>query len=135
MARQMKAERDKRANILEAEGFRQAEILKAEGETIGHSGCRSSKEAAFREAEARERLALAEANAKMGSDAIAGGSPQSLNYFPGQKYIEALQGIVTSPNRKLLMMLMDTANVMGSDRRNCGDRQRSAAGKEHRCQP
>ncbi len=116
MARQMKAERDKRANILEAEGFRQAEILKAEGEKQSVIlAAEAQKEAAFREAEARERLALAEANAaKMVSDAIAGGSPQSLNYFLGQKYIEALQGIVTSPNQKLLMMPMDTANVMGS---------------------
>ena len=116
MARQMKAERDKRANILEAEGFRQAEILKAEGEKQSVMlAAEAQKEAAFREAEARERLALAEANAaKMVSDAIAGGSPQSLNYFLGQKYIEALQGIVTSPNQKLLMMPMDTANVMGS---------------------
>ncbi len=116
MARQMKAERDKRANILEAEGFRQAEILKAEGEKQSVIlAAEAQKEAAFREAEARERLALAEANAaKMMSDAIAGGSPQSLNYFLGQKYIEALQGIVTSPNQKLLMMPMDTANVMGS---------------------
>ena len=116
MARQMKAERDKRANILEAEGFRQAEILKAEGEKQSVIlAAEAQKEVAFREAEARERLALAEANAaKMVSDAIAGGSPQSLNYFLGQKYIEALQGIVTSPNQKLLMMPMDTANVMGS---------------------
>ena len=116
MARQMKAERDKRANILEAEGFRQAEILKAEGEKQSVIlAAEAQKEAAFREAEARERLALAEANAaKMVSDAIAGGSPQSLNYFLGQKYIEALQGIVTSPNQKLLMRPMDTANVMGS---------------------
>lgn len=116
MARQMKAERDKRANILEAEGFRQAEILKAEGEKQSVIlAAEAQKEAAFREAEARERLALAEANAaKMVSDAIADGSPQSLNYFLGQKYIEALQGIVTSPNQKLLMMPMDTANVMGS---------------------
>ena len=126
MARQMKAERDKRASVLEAEGIRQSEILKAEGEKqaviLAAEADKQSailaagaKEAAFREAEARERLALAEANAaKMVSDAIAGGSPQSLNYFLGQKYIDALQGIVTSPNQKLLMMPMDTANVMSS---------------------
>ena len=127
MARQMKAERDKRASVLEAEGIRQSEILKAEGEKqavilaaeadkqSAILAAEAKKEAAFREAEARERLALAEANAaKMVSDAIAGGSPQSLNYFLGQKYIDALQGIVTSPNQKLLMMPMDTANVMSS---------------------
>ena len=116
MARQMKAERDKRASVLEAEGIRQSEILKAEGEKqAAILAAEAKKEAAFREAEARERLALAEANAaKMVSDAIAGGSPQSLNYFLGQKYIDALQGIVTSPNQKLLMMPMDTANVMSS---------------------
>ena len=116
MARQMKAERDKRASVLEAEGIRQSEILKAEGEKQAVIlAAEAKKEAAFREAEARERLALAEANAaKMVSDAIAGGSPQSLNYFLGQKYIDALQGIVTSPNQKLLMMPMDTANVMSS---------------------
>ena len=127
MARQMKAERDKRASVLEAEGIRQSEILKAEGEKqavilaaeadkqSAILAAEAKKEAAFREAEARERLALAEDNAaKMVSDAIAGGSPQSLNYFLGQKYIDALQGIVTSPNQKLLMMPMDTANVMSS---------------------
>ncbi len=127
MARQMKAEREKRANILDAEGIRQSEILKAEGEKqavilaaeankqSAILAAEANKEAAFREAEARERLALAEANAaKMVSEAVAGGSTQSLNYFLGQKYIDALQGIITSPNQKLLMLPMDTANVMGS---------------------
>jgi regulator of protease activity HflC (stomatin/prohibitin superfamily) len=116
MARQMKAEREKRANILDAEGFRQAEILRAEGEkqsTILEA--EGKKEASFKEAEARERLAKAEANATtMVSDAIRKGDTQALNYFLGQKYIEALQGIVTSPNQKLLMLPVDTVNVMGS---------------------
>lgn len=116
MARQMKAERDKRANILEAEGVRQSEILKAEGEKqAAILAAEAQKEAAFREAEARERLAQAEAAAtKMVSDAIAAGNPQALNYFLGQKYIEALQGIVTSPNQKLLLLPTDTANVASS---------------------
>ncbi len=127
MARQMKAERDKRANILEAEGVRQSEILKAEGEKQSAIlkaeaqkqsailAAEAQKEVAYREAEARERLAQAEAIAtKMVSDAIKEGNPQALNYFLGQKYIEALQGIVTSPNQKLLMLPTDTTNVAGA---------------------
>ncbi len=116
MARQMKAEREKRANILDAEGFRQAEILKAEGEKqAAILDAEGKREAAFREAEARERTAEAEANAtKMVSDAIAGGNIQAINYFLGQKYIEALQGIITSPNQKLLMLPLEATNVMGS---------------------
>ena len=127
MARQMKAERDKRAAILEAEGVRQSEILKAEGEKQSVIlaaeaekqsvilDAEAKKEAAFREAEARERLANAEAFAtKALSDAIANGNPQSLNYFLGQKYIEALNGIITSPNQKLLMLPTDTTNVASS---------------------
>ncbi len=116
MARQMKAEREKRANILDAEGYRQAEILKAEGEKqAAILDAEGKREAAFREAEARERMAKADANAtQMVSEAIAKGNMQAINYFLGQKYIEALQGIVTSPNQKLLMLPVDTANVMGS---------------------
>lgn len=116
MARQMKAERDKRANILEAEGLRQAEILKAEGEKQSVIlEAEGSKEAAFREAEARERAAQAEATAtKLVSDAIAKGNQNALSYFLGQKYIEALKGIVTSPNEKLLMLPVDTTQVMGT---------------------
>ena len=116
MARQMKAEREKRATILDAEGVRQAEILRAEGEKQSAIlDAEGKKMAAFLEAEARERAAEAEANAtKMVSDAIAKGNMNALNYFLGQKYIEALQGIVTSPNQKLLMLPMDTANIAGS---------------------
>ena len=116
MARQMKAERDKRASVLEAEGIRQSEILKAEGEKQAVIlAAEAQKEAAFREAEARERLAQAEANAtEMVSKAIHDGNPQALNYFLGQKYIEALQGIITSPNQKLLMLPTDVTNVASS---------------------
>lgn len=116
MARQMKAERDKRANILEAEGLRQAEILKAEGEKQAVIlEAEGSREAAFREAEARERSAEAEATAtRVVSEAIEKGNQNALSYFLGQKYIDALQGIVTSPNEKLLMLPVDATQVMGT---------------------
>ena len=104
MARQMKAERDKRAQILEAEGLRQAEILKAEGEKQSAIlTAEGEKEAAFREAEARERLAEAEARATaMVSEAIAKGDINAINYFVAQKYTEALQQIASAPNEKLV---------------------------------
>ncbi|MBO6290289.1 MAG: SPFH/Band 7/PHB domain protein [Alphaproteobacteria bacterium] len=116
MARQMKAERNKRADILEAEGQRQSEILQAEGsKQAAILEAEGKREAAFREAEARERSAEAEAKATyMVSEAIAKGDPKALNYFLGQKYIEALQGIVTSPNQKLLMLPVDTTQVMST---------------------
>ena len=116
MARQMKAERNKRADILEAEGQRQSEILQAEGsKQAAILEAEGKKEAAFREAEARERSAEAEARATlMVSEAIAKGDSKALTYFLGQKYIEALQGIVTSPNEKLLMLPVDTAQVMST---------------------
>ncbi len=116
MARQMKAERNKRADILEAEGQRQSEILQAEGsKQAAILEAEGKKEAAFREAEARERSAEAEARATlMVSEAIAKGDAKALTYFLGQKYIDALQGIVTSPNEKLLMLPVDTAQVMST---------------------
>ncbi len=116
MARQMKAERDKRAAILEAEGERQAEILKAEGEKQSAIlTAEGQKEAAFREAEARERLAEAEARAtEMVSRAIAEGDVNAINYFVAQKYVEALQQIASAPNEKLVFMPLDSSGVVGA---------------------
>ncbi len=116
MARQMKAEREKRAQILEAEGKRQAQILKAEGEKQALIlEAEGEKEAAFREAEARERLAEAEAKATvMVSQAIAKGDVTAINYFVAQKYTEALQSIASSDNQKLVMMPLEASSLIGS---------------------
>jgi regulator of protease activity HflC (stomatin/prohibitin superfamily) len=116
MARQMKAERDKRANVLEAEGFRQAAILKAEGEKISVMlAAEGRKEAAFRDAEARERSAEAEARAtEMVSKAIAAGNTNALNYFVAQKYIEALKEFANSPNQKTFFLPIEATSVIAS---------------------
>jgi regulator of protease activity HflC (stomatin/prohibitin superfamily) len=116
MARQMKAEREKRANILEAEGFRQAAILKAEGEKQSVIlAAEGEKEAAFRAAEARERSAEAEAKAtSMVSDAIANGNVNALNYFVANKYVEALKEMANSPNQKMLLLPMEATGILGS---------------------
>jgi len=116
MDRQMKAEREKRANILEAEGFRQAEILKAEGEKQSQIlEAEGNREAAFRDAEARERLAQAEAEAtRMVSDAIANGNTQAINYFVAQKYTEALGQIATANNQKVVLMPLEASSLIGS---------------------
>ena len=116
MARQMKAEREKRANILEAEGERQSQILKAEGEKqAAILEAEGRKEAAFRDAEAREREAEAEAKATaMVSEAVARGNVQALNYFVAQKYTEALQAVASARNQKVIFMPLEAANLIGT---------------------
>jgi len=116
MARQMKAERDKRAAILEAEGSRQSDILKAEGEKqAAILEAEGQKEAAFREAEARERLAQAEAKAtQVVSEAIAQGDVKAINYFVAQRYTEALQTIGAAENQKVILMPMEASSLIGS---------------------
>jgi len=116
MARQMKAEREKRAQILEAEGSRQAAILKAEGEKQSQIlEAEGRREAAFRDAEAREREAEAEAKATaMVSEAIAKGDVQAINYFVAQKYVEALQEIGTAKNEKVLLLPYEATSLLGS---------------------
>jgi len=116
MARQMKAEREKRANILEAEGHRQADILRAEGArqaTVLEAEGR--KEAAFRDAEARERSAEAEARAtSMVSAAIAAGDIQAVNYFVALKYVESLTAFANGPNVKTLLLPMEATGILSS---------------------
>jgi regulator of protease activity HflC (stomatin/prohibitin superfamily) len=116
MGRQMKAERDKRANILEAEGFRQAAILKAEGEKqAAVLQAEGAKEAAFRNAEARERSAEAEARAtQVVSEAINQGSVQAINYFVAQKYVEAMKEFARSPNQKVFFMPVEASGLLAS---------------------
>jgi regulator of protease activity HflC (stomatin/prohibitin superfamily) len=105
MGRQMMAERDKRAQILAAEGLKQSQVLEAEGR----------KEAAFRDAEAREREAEAEARAtQMVSESIAKGDVNALNYFVALKYTDALQAIAVAPNQKLIMMPLEASNLIGA---------------------
>ncbi|RMH50176.1 MAG: SPFH/Band 7/PHB domain protein [Alphaproteobacteria bacterium] len=116
MARQMKAERDKRAEILAAEGEKQAAILKAEG--VRESLIREAegrRQAAFLDAEARERAAEAEAKATaMVSRAIAEGSIQAVNYFVAQKYTEALQALAAAPGSRTILMPLEASSVIGS---------------------
>lgn len=116
MARQMKAERDKRAQILEAEGMKQAQILRAEGEKqYAVLQAEGRKEAAYRDAEARERQAEAEAKATaFVSEAIGKGNINAINYFLGQKYLDALKEIGTADNSKMVMLPVEATNILGS---------------------
>ncbi len=116
MARQMKAEREKRAVILEAEGVRQSEILRAEGEKqAAILDAEGRREAAFRDAEAREREAEAEARAtEMVSKAIGEGNIQAINYFVAQKYVSALEGIASAENQKIVLMPLEASGVIGA---------------------
>jgi regulator of protease activity HflC (stomatin/prohibitin superfamily) len=116
MARQMKAEREKRATILEAEGAKQGQVLRAEGEKqAAILEAEGRREAAFRDAEARERAAEAEAKAtQMVSEAIAGGNVSAINYFVALKYVEALQAIGSAQNNKLVLMPLEASGVVGA---------------------
>ena len=116
MGRQMKAERDKRASILEAEGLKQAEVLKAEGQKQAQIlAAEGRREAAYRDAEARERQAEAEAKAvEVVSKAVAGGEAMAINYFIAQRYVEALEKVASAPNQKLIMMPLEAAGVIGA---------------------
>jgi len=116
MGRQMKAERDKRAAVLEAEGRRQAQILEAEGKKqAAILSAEGEKEAAFREAEARERMAEAEAKATaMVSEAIAKGDVNAINYFVAQKYTEAIAGIATADNQRVVLLPLEASSLIGS---------------------
>jgi regulator of protease activity HflC (stomatin/prohibitin superfamily) len=116
MARQMKAEREKRAQILESEGLRQAAILKAEGEKQAVVlEAEGRREAAFKDAEARERAAEAEARAtQLVSDAISNGNVQAINYFVANNYVKALESLASAPNQKVIMMPLEASSVIGS---------------------
>ncbi|NFV82168.1 SPFH domain-containing protein [Magnetospirillum aberrantis] len=116
MARQMKAERDKRAAVLEAEGLKQAQVLKAEGTKQAQIlAAEGRREAAFRDAEAREREAEAEAKAVyVVSQAISKGEAMAVNYFVAQRYVEALEKVASAPNQKLVMMPLEASGVIGA---------------------
>src|ERR1700742_3248525 len=116
MARQMKAERDRRAEVTQADGEKQAAILRAEGEKqAAILSAEGRKEAAFRDAEARERSAQAEAKAtQMVSDAISSGNVNALNYFLGQKYVEAFGQLANANNQKFVLLPMESAGLLGT---------------------
>ena len=116
MGRQMKAEREKRANILVAEGTRASEILRAEGQKQARIlESEGRKESAFRDAEARERAAEAEAKAtRLVSEAIEQGSAQAINYFIAQKYVDAVGKFATSPNAKTILFPVEATQLIGT---------------------
>ena len=116
MGRQMKAEREKRAQILELEGLRQAAILKAEGaKQAVVLEAEGRREAAFKDAEARERGAEAEAKAtELVSNAISNGNIQAINYFIANNYVKALESLASAPNQKVIMMPLEASSVIGS---------------------
>ena len=131
MGRQMIAERQKRASILDAEGMRQSAILRAEGEKQGQIlQAEGRREAAFRDAEAREREAEAEAKAtQMVSDAIAKSGSQAINYFVAQKYVEAIGQFATSPNAKTILFPVEATQLIGT-LGGIGELTRDALGKK-----
>jgi regulator of protease activity HflC (stomatin/prohibitin superfamily) len=116
MARQMKAEREKRAVITEAEGEKQSAVTRAEGAKLSAIlQAEGRREAAYRDAEARERSAQAEAAAtKSVSDAIESGSVNALNYFVAQKYVEAFARLADSPQQRTVIIPTDMAGIAGS---------------------
>jgi len=116
MARQMKAERERRAEVLTADGEKQAAILRAEGaKQAAILEAEGRKEAAFRDAEARERLAQAEAKAtQMVSEAIRTGEVSAINYFVAQRYIDAFKTLAEAPNQKFVLLPMESSGVLGS---------------------
>jgi len=116
MASQMKAERLKRAQILEAQGYRESEILRAEGKKqAAILEAEGEKEAAFREAEARERQAEAESRAtEVLSSAISKGDVRAINYYVAQNYIKALEGMASADNNKVIFMPLEASNVIGA---------------------
>jgi len=136
MTRQMKAEREKRAAILESEGMRASEILRAEGEKQAKIlQAEGLKEAAFREAEARERAAEAEAKATtLVSDAIAGGNAQAINYFVAQKYVEAVSEFARSPNAKTILFPVEATQLIGT-LGGIGELAREVLGDQSKAQP
>ena len=116
MGSQMKAESEKRARVLEAEGFRQAQVLRADGEKSARIlDAEGSRQAAFLGSEARERQAAAEARAtQLVSDAISEGNVQAINYFVAQTYIDALGKLAAAPNQKVILMPLEASSMIGS---------------------